>query len=66
MMMMTTCVIFSNTVTTTCLAMGVPDFKPRHGFLEQGDVASVVNRVLRMITSGPFGVHFATAAATVT
>ncbi|KAJ1350258.1 hypothetical protein KIN20_006000 [Parelaphostrongylus tenuis] len=27
---------------------------------------SVVNRVLRMITSGPFGAQFATAAATVT
>ncbi|KAJ1369478.1 hypothetical protein KIN20_030951 [Parelaphostrongylus tenuis] len=26
---------------------------------------SVVNRVLRMITSGPFGMHFATAVATV-
>ncbi|KAJ1366439.1 hypothetical protein KIN20_027102 [Parelaphostrongylus tenuis] len=27
---------------------------------------SVVNRVLRMITSGPFGTHFATAVVTVT
>ncbi|KAJ1350038.1 hypothetical protein KIN20_005744 [Parelaphostrongylus tenuis] len=27
---------------------------------------SVVNRVLRMITSGPFGTHFATAFAIVT
>ncbi|KAJ1350253.1 hypothetical protein KIN20_005995 [Parelaphostrongylus tenuis] len=103
-MMMTTCVIFGNTVTTTCLGMGAPgiaaaaaaqggadmcrlgmvvDFtpiSPQHlsisGTLMTSNLImanwsremwqSVVNRVLRMITSGPFGTQFATAAATVT
>ncbi|KAJ1351515.1 hypothetical protein KIN20_007536 [Parelaphostrongylus tenuis] len=97
MMSRTTCVIFGNTVTTTCLGMGVPgvpagaplqtkyahgfhahsssalvncrnsyDVQRHHGALEQGMWQSVVNRVLRMITSGPFGTQFATAVATVT
>ncbi|KAJ1369300.1 hypothetical protein KIN20_030722 [Parelaphostrongylus tenuis] len=96
---MTTCVIFGNTVTTTCVgnaAPGVPagaevncrlnmpmDFTPippQHlsisGTLTTSNAImatwsremwqSVVNRVLRMITTGPFATHFATAVATVT
>ncbi|KAJ1346980.1 hypothetical protein KIN20_001914 [Parelaphostrongylus tenuis] len=99
MMMMTTCVIFANTVTTTCLGMGAPGlapgvkpqdpcminmpvhFTPIHpqhlsisGTLTTSNFImatwsremwqSVVNRVLRMIKSGPFGTYFATAVAT--
>ncbi|KAJ1362637.1 hypothetical protein KIN20_022258 [Parelaphostrongylus tenuis] len=102
MMMRTTCVIFGNTVTTTCLGMGAPGapargaqgeaecmldmpmhFKPipsQHlsisGTLTTSNVIMatwnremwqrVVSRVLRMITLRPFGMHFATAVATVT
>ncbi|KAJ1356270.1 hypothetical protein KIN20_013950 [Parelaphostrongylus tenuis] len=99
--MRTTCVIFGNTVTTTCLGMGAPgvpgvgaganmcmlnmpmDFTPippQHlsisGTLTSSNLImadwsremwqSVVNRVLRMITSDPFRTHFVTAVATVT
>ncbi|KAJ1369115.1 hypothetical protein KIN20_030512 [Parelaphostrongylus tenuis] len=93
-MMRTTCVIFGNTVTTTCVSMMPPggvdmcrldmpmDFTPissQHfsisGTLTTSNIImatwnremwqSVVSRVLRMITSGPFVTHFATAVATV-
>ncbi|KAJ1356512.1 hypothetical protein KIN20_014244 [Parelaphostrongylus tenuis] len=96
---MTKCVIFGNTVTTTCLGMGAPGvlpaaanmctlgmpmhftpIPPQHllisGTLTTSNLImanwsremwqSVVNRVLRMITTGPFETHFATAVATVT
>ncbi|KAJ1356582.1 hypothetical protein KIN20_014313 [Parelaphostrongylus tenuis] len=96
--MRTTCVIFGNTVTTTCLGRGAPglaqgaaemcrlnmpmeftSIPPQHlsvsGTLTTSNPImvtwnremwqSVVNRVLRMITSGPFRTHFATAVATV-
>ncbi|KAJ1369506.1 hypothetical protein KIN20_030984 [Parelaphostrongylus tenuis] len=101
MMMITICVIYGNTVTTTCLGMGAPgappgggardmcmlnmpmDFTPippQHlsisGTLSTSNFImanwsremwqNVVNRVLRMITSGSFGTHFATAVVTVT
>ncbi|KAJ1358051.1 hypothetical protein KIN20_016357 [Parelaphostrongylus tenuis] len=96
MMSRTTCVIFGNTVTTTCLGMDAPGapagghcelnmpmhftpIPPGHlsisGTLTTSNAImatwsremwqSVVNRVLRMITSGPFGTQFATAVATV-
>ncbi|KAJ1356568.1 hypothetical protein KIN20_014298 [Parelaphostrongylus tenuis] len=98
MMMMTTCIIFGNTVTTTCLGMGAPGVPPRArrmcmlnmpmhftpippqhlsilGTLTTSNLImanwskemwqSVVNRVLRMITLGPFETHFATAVVTV-
>ncbi|KAJ1356556.1 hypothetical protein KIN20_014286 [Parelaphostrongylus tenuis] len=99
MMMVTICVIFVNTVTTTCLGMGATGvlqaaanmcmlgmsmhftpIPPQHlsisGTLTTSNLImatwsremwqSVVNRVLRMFTSGPFGTHFATSVATVT
>ncbi|KAJ1346976.1 hypothetical protein KIN20_001912 [Parelaphostrongylus tenuis] len=103
-MMRTTCVIFGNTVTTTCLGMGAPGvpaarpggaganmcvlnmpihFTPipqQHLLILETLTTSnaimatwsremwqgVVNKVLRMITSGPFEKQFATAVATVT
>ncbi|KAJ1356542.1 hypothetical protein KIN20_014272 [Parelaphostrongylus tenuis] len=103
MMSRTTCVIFGNTVTTTCLGEGAPGIPaaaapgganmcvldmavhftpiPQQHLLISGTLTtsnaimanwsrgmwqSVVNRVLRMITSRPFETHFATAVATVT
>ncbi|KAJ1349284.1 hypothetical protein KIN20_004773 [Parelaphostrongylus tenuis] len=95
-MMLTTCVIFGNTVTTTCLGMGAAGAQggdcafdmamlftpiPQQHLLISGTLTtsnaimatwsremwqSVVNRVLRMITSGPFRTQFAAAVATVT
>ncbi|KAJ1351137.1 hypothetical protein KIN20_007090 [Parelaphostrongylus tenuis] len=92
-MMRSTCVIFGNTVTTTCppapaqgmmcmlnMPMDFMPIPPQHlsisGTLSTSNLImatwsremwqSVVNRVLRMITSDPFATHFATAVATVT
>ncbi|KAJ1355253.1 hypothetical protein KIN20_012585 [Parelaphostrongylus tenuis] len=96
-MMMRTCVIVGNTVTTTCPPAPIPAprqpvmcmpmngmnymaIDPQHmsisGTLTTSNLImatwsremwqSVVNRVLRMITSDPFGTQFATAVATVT
>ncbi|KAJ1358050.1 hypothetical protein KIN20_016356 [Parelaphostrongylus tenuis] len=39
------------------------DLQSHHGDVEQEMWQSVVNRVLRMITTVPFGTHFATAVA---
>ncbi|KAJ1356533.1 hypothetical protein KIN20_014264 [Parelaphostrongylus tenuis] len=98
-MKVTTCVIFGNTVTTTCLGDGAPGLAPGVGNMCMLNMAthftpippqhlsisgtlttsnlimanwsremwqSVVNRVLRMITTGSFGMHFAAAVVTVT
>ncbi|KAJ1364273.1 hypothetical protein KIN20_024331 [Parelaphostrongylus tenuis] len=67
MMMMTTCIIFGNTVTTTCLGMGAPGTSNLILATWSREMwQKVVNKVLRMIITGLFGTHFSTAVATVT